>query len=117
MSKRFSAILVATLIFGSVLAATPPITVPPNFTAPQEQASNLAVPQPGPAPASELAVVYCNQMVGLVVIDDTGAVHPVSLKGATKESITAVLALVPSSKVVAMNLGCPGDPSKNSTVL
>lgn len=90
----------------------------PNYTAPQEQASALAVPQPAAAaPASVLVVVFCNAVVGLVVIDDTGTVHPVPLKGITKETVNGVLALVPAEKVIAMNIGCPANKSKDTTVL
>lgn len=106
------AALAVTLVISIAKAGTP------NFTAPQEQASALAVPQPvTPVPASVLAVVFCNSVVGLVVIDDTGTVHPVPLKGITKENVNSVLALVPSEKVIAMNLGCPGNRSKDTTVL
>ena len=106
------AALVVTLVISVAKAGTP------NYTAPQEQASALAVPQPAaPTPASVLVVVFCNSVVGLVVIDDTGTVHPVPLKGMTKESVNSVLALVPSEKVIAMNVGCPASPSKDVTVL
>lgn len=106
------AALAVTLVISVAKAGTP------NFTAPQEQASALAVPQPvGSAPASALAVLFCNSMVGLVIIDDTGTVHPVPLKGMTKESVARLLALVPSEKVIGLNLGCPSSPSKDTTVL
>lgn len=105
------AAMAVTLVVSIAKAGTP------NYTAPQEQASALAVPQPGPSPASALVVVLCNSMVGLVVTDDTGSIHAISLKGATKENVNKVLALVPSDKVTEMNLGCPGNRSKDVTVL
>jgi hypothetical protein len=87
-------------------------------TAPQEQASSLAVPQTAePAASSVLAVVLCNDIVGMVVVDAIGGLHPVPLTGMTKQSADAVLHLVPADRAISINVGCPSDGSKDTTVL
>lgn len=99
-------------------AQTPSIKVPPNFTAPQEQASNLAVPQPAEAaPSSVMAVIYCNKISGLAVIDTEGTIHPVSLEGMKPADVLKIMQSVPADRVKAANMGCPGNPAKDTTVL
>jgi hypothetical protein len=98
--------------------ATPPITVPPDFTAPQEQASNLAVPSvAAPDASSVMAVVLCNKIVGLAVVDVEGTVHAMNLEGLNGADVMKIMQQVPAGRVTSFNAGCPGNPSKDTTVL
>jgi len=110
--------LLAVLLSSAVSAQTAPITVPPNFTAPQEQASALAVPAPSAAkPSSIMAIIYCNKISGLAVIDTEGTIHPVSIEGLSKSDVLKIMQTVPADRVKAANMGCPNDVSKDTTVL
>lgn len=118
--KRFASLLILVLsaAVSPARAQTPPITVPPAFTAPQAQASNLAVPVPGePDPSSVIAVVLCNKIVGLAVVDTEGTVHPMNLEGFSGADVMKIMQQVPAGRVTSFNTGCPGNPSKDTTVL
>lgn len=84
-------------------------------TAPQEQASNLAVPDQQTQPKTVVAIILCNTVTGLLVVDDSGEVHPTRFT--SKEEVKKLQALVPADHNFALNLGCPGNPSKDTTVL
>lgn len=112
------AIVIGFELFAFNAMAQTPIKVPPEFTAPQEQASELAVPQtPEAAPSSIMAIVYCNKISGLAVIDKEGTIHLVGLEGLSKSDVIKIMQSVPADRVKAANLGCPGNPSKDTTVL
>lgn len=117
MKTRTSFISVAALLVGAfadsaLFAQTSPLT------APQEQASNLAVPQPAEAsPSSVMAVVYCNKLSALAVIDSEGTIHPVNLEGLKSGDVMKIMQLVPADRVKSANMGCSADPSKDTTVL
>ena len=121
MKKWFTPFIVLgalLALFATAVArsATPPITVPPNWDVPeQSQASALAVPNPEPVPKTVLSVIQCNNLIGLIVIDDTGEVHPYHYT--SKEDAQSVQALVPADHNIAVNVGCPGNRSKDVTVL
>lgn len=103
---------------GAVPISDSRIHVPPVFTAPQEQASNLAVPQPGQASlVSVMTVILCNNVIWLGGIDAEGVMHPVNLDGAGREQVMKVMQLVPADHVIGVNVGCPTDASKDTTVL
>lgn len=84
-------------------------------TTPQEQASALAVPDQRPQPKTVVAVVLCNTVAGLLVVDDSGEVHP--SRFTSKEDVKRLQATVPADHNFALNLGCPGNASKDTTVL
>lgn len=108
----FASLLLATLS----CAGTPPITVPPNWAmAPQEQASHLAVPDQAPMPKTVLAIVLCNNIVGLAVVDDVGELHPYHFD--SKEMAEQVLHMVPADHAKSINVGCPTNATKDTTVL
>lgn len=79
------------------------------------QASAMAVPAPETMPKKVLAVVLCNNVVGLGIIDDAGNWHPAPI--VSEEQVNSVLHLVPADQTISMNLGCPSDASKDTTVL
>lgn len=114
--KATRSLLFASLLFAAMsYAGTPPITVPPKWSvAPQEQASTLAVPEP-PMPKTVIAVILCNDIVGLAVVDDSGEVHP--YKFDSKEMAEQVLHMVPADHARAINIGCPTNASKDTAVL
>lgn len=116
MKATRSLLFVGLLLAAFSCAGTPPITVPPNWAmAPQEQASTLAVPDQTSMPKTVLAVILCNNMVGLGVIDDTGEFHPYHFD--SKEMADKVLHMVPADHAKSINLGCPTNASKDTTVL
>lgn len=124
MKIRTSIIATVALLIGAfaadsaLFAQTQPLTVPPNFTMPEGQASNLAVPQPAEAsPSSVMAIVYCNKISGLAVIDSEGTIHPINLEGLKAAEVLKIMQLVPADRVTSANMGCPGNPSKDTTVL
>lgn len=84
-------------------------------TAPQEQASNLAVPDQQSQPKTVVAIILCNTVTGLLIVDDSGEVHPTRFT--SKEEVKKLQALVPADHNFALNLGCPGNVSKDTTVL
>jgi len=87
-----------------------------NFTAPQEQASALAVPPvAAPEPVNVVVIVLCNDVVGLFVTDVMGELHMFPFK--TKEDVTTVQKFVDGAHNKSINLGCPGIPAKDTTVL
>lgn len=87
-------------------------------TSPQAQASNLAVPQPAePDASSVVAVVLCNKIVGLAVVDTEGSVHAMKLDGLSGTDVMKIMQQVPAGRVTAFNAGCPGNPAKDTTVL
>lgn len=87
-------------------------------TAPQEQASNLAVPPVKAAdPSSVMAIVFCNKISGLAVIDTEGTIHPITLEGLKSADVIKIMQSVPADRVKSANMGCPGNPSKDTTVL
>lgn len=105
-----SVIILAVLLAFSTLASAQ--------TAPQEQASNLAVPPVKAAePSSVMAIVYCNKISGLAVIDTEGTIHPIVLEGLKSADVIKIMESVPADRVKSANMGCPSDPSKDTTVL
>lgn len=105
-------------LFAQTPSLTESLTESPNFTVPQGQASNLAVPQPAEAsPSSIMAIVYCNKISGLAVIDSEGTIHPITLEGMKPADVMKIMQLVPADRVKSANMGCPGNPSKDTTVL
>lgn len=99
---------------GLARGQTPPIAVPPTFTAPQEQASALAVPAQSEL-KTVVAIVQCNTVIGLLAVDETGEVHPARFT--SKAEVEAIQAAVPSDHNFSLNVGCPGKPAKDTTVL
>lgn len=114
--KAIRSVLFISLLAAMSYAGTPPITVPPNWSvAPQEQASTLAVPDQAAMPKTVIAVILCNDIVGLGVIDDTAEFHPYHFD--SKEMAEKVLHMVPSDHAKAINVGCPTNVTKDTTVL
>lgn len=106
----------AALAYIAANADTPRLAVPPKWSVPEKaQASAMAVPSPEPMPKKVLAVVLCNNVVGLGVIDDTGEWHSYHVE--SEEQVNSVLHMVPADQTISMNLGCPSDASKDTTVL
>ncbi len=113
--KKLIAIALAALI-GVAHAQTPPITVPPKWqTAPQEQASALAVPDTSPALKTVITVVQCNTVIGVLGIDENGEVHPGHFT--SKADVQAIQQSVAADHNLALNVGCPGNSAKDVTVL
>ena len=96
------------VIFGSALA----FGIPP--TAPQGQASVLAVPpQAAPVPASVILVVLCNNVIGIIVTDDRGTNHGIPMKGIDKQKADRITQSVPADHVLEVDVGCPGKLETN----
>lgn len=78
-------------------------------TAPQEQASNLAVPEvtTKPVPRSIVLIATCGRLVGVFVVDSYGDVHPVDLARVSKQQLQLdILKLVPADKVLQATVPC-----------
>lgn len=85
--------------------------IPPAYTAPQEQASELAVPSPQAAPPASLVVVTrCNQIVGIVAADTEGNLHPLSLEGLGDGKLKSIISRI--AQRVVVDTGCPAEPDK-----
>lgn len=85
-------------------------------TAPQEQASELAVPtEARPALKTVVTVIQCNTVIGVLGIDETGEVHAGHFT--SKADVQAIQKAVPADHNIGLNVGCPGKPAKDTTVL
>lgn len=114
MKKLLPWIVLAVAFFGveyAIYAGTP------NYTAPQEQASALAVPQPAsePDPMNVVVIVLCNNVVGLFVTDTSGEVHMYPFKD--KDDVSNIQRFVDGAHNKSINLGCPGTPMKDTPVI
>lgn len=86
-------------------AATPPITVPPAFTAPQEQASELALPAEAAfVPSSAVVVTACNNVRAVIVTDTAGGVHTEQFKN--RNALSTFLRTFDAVRVWQVDLGC-----------
>lgn len=122
-----AAVVVFELFAFNAMAQTPSITPPLRWsqtpmTPAQAQASAQAAEAAQPHAAdlkSVLVVIQCNVAVSVVDIDDTGTVHEWDLDGRTKTDLTDHLqsALSAGAVVKSDNVGCPGTPAKDTTVL
>lgn len=106
--------ILAVCLFADVIAISDSNAaekVRPAYTAPQEQASALAVPSPSaPAPASIVVVTVCNQIVGMVVADVEGTLHPLNIEGLGRSQLQSVIDRVPVRLVI--DAGCVAEPNK-----
>jgi hypothetical protein len=93
-----------------VLAAIAALSTTACAQLPQQtQASHLAVPTPAaPQPVSILATTLCNKLIGLVVVDSEGNLHPVPIEGMTPKEVHQIVSTVPAEKVLAAAVPCPG---------
>lgn len=94
--------------------------LPPS--AAQAQASALAAEAVQPsseALTAVLVVVQCHVAVSVIDIDATGKMHQWDLDGRSKTDLTEHLqgALKAGATVMSDNVGCPGNPAKDTPVL
>lgn len=107
--RSFALTSMLALLSMAAVAGAPP-------TAPQEQASALAVPEPEQSTLITGAVVvtHCNLIIGLVLIDAEGKPHPVQLEGRSRQDVQLILNAVPAAGVVGVRVQCG---SKDGTPL
>lgn len=97
--------LVAVHLAGYALAGE---KVTPAYVPEQAQASALAIPDPAaPKPVAVLVIVKCGRIVGVVVTDSTGDLHPLDIEGVTSAKIKAFVESAP--KHLTANVGCKAD--------
>lgn len=94
--------------------------LPPS--AAQAQASAMAAEAVQPsseALTSVLVIVQCHVAVSVIDIDATGKMHQWDLDGRSKTDLTEHLqgALKAGAAVMSDNVGCPGNPAKDTPVL
>lgn len=75
-------------------------------TAPQEQASALAVPEVVSTMTGAIAFVTCNKMFALYLIDSLGEIHTVPMEGMTDLKLKVLLSTLNADKVHALILPC-----------
>lgn len=115
--KRFAPWIFVALAYAIAVYVVNAKAAEPHFTAPQAQASALAVPSPEPAqPSSVISVVQCNKLVALAVVDVESKIHPVNLEGLSGGDAMKIMQTVPADRVIAINVGCPGDPARDTTI-
>lgn len=85
--------------------------ITPAHVYPQEQASALAVPTTDTSPpASVVLVTTCHEIVGVVVVDLEGSLHPMNLEGLSNTQVSRLITNIPQKLVV--DTGCPADPNR-----
>lgn len=95
-------------VFASLLAFLALSAVAGTPTAPQEQASELAMPEQSSFVTSAVVITHCNLVVGLVLVDNEGLTHPVHLEGRSRQDVQLILDSVPAANVVAVQVQCDG---------
>lgn len=85
--------------------------IAPAYTPEQSQASALAVPPPAQSPPASIVVVtVCNQIVGMVVADAEGNLHPLDIEGLGDGRLKSIIAKIPQRIVV--DTGCATEPDR-----
>lgn len=60
-------------------------------------------------PSSVLIMSSCNHVVGVIVTDSTGGLHPLPIQGWTIDQVKAVAASVAPGRVTQASLPCTGE--------
>lgn len=75
-------------------------------TLPQQQASNLAVPDAPVKPVGAVEVMMCKRLIVLGFIDSKGGYHDVDLTHLTLAIVRDLEAQVPADNIVAYTIDC-----------
>lgn len=60
-------------------------------------------------PSSVLIMSLCNHVVGVIVTDSTGGLHPLPIQGWSIDQVKAVAASVAPGRTVRASLPCTGE--------
>lgn len=82
------------------------LTVADERTAPQEQASALAVPEQEARVVSAVLVTHCNRALALVFADEHGGLHWTDIEGRSVAEVMTILGAVPADKVKQIQVPC-----------
>lgn len=113
-----TALLLVALSIVALSWGAPPTDLPhsvehirPAYVLPQQQASALAVPDPKTAPPTGVVVVTnCHSIVGIVVSDSEGSLHPMNLEGLSNPQVSKLIDKIPQKLVV--DTGCTAEPDR-----
>lgn len=97
------------LLSGHAIAAPSAEKITPAHVFPQQQAAALAIPAPN-ALTAVIVVTACNQVVGVVAVDNEGNIHPINIEGVGETKLKALLGTI--SQKLVVDTGCTAEPNR-----